>query len=131
MINLGRIKTVIRLGLRKQQDDLRQNRCCIDLINTLWIILEQASEWNTILYVSFIDFEKVFDFIKRKYLLRVLRQYGIPNKMAHVIREMWGLLYKCQVIDEENLMEAFKVYSRGRQYCILSPTLFPIAMDKQ
>jgi len=42
-------------------------------------------------YVSFIDFEKAFDFIKRKYLLRVVRQNGIPDKIANVIREMWGL----------------------------------------
>jgi len=46
---------------------------------------------NTIVYVYFIDFEKAFDFIKRKYLLRVLRQYRIPNKIAHGFREMWGL----------------------------------------
>jgi len=77
--------------LRKQQDDFRQNRCCIGLINTVRIILEQASEWNTILYLSIVDFEKAFDFIKRKYLWHVLQQCGMPDKIVHVIREMWGI----------------------------------------
>jgi len=76
--------------LSKKQDDFCQNRCCIALIYTLRKIPQQVSEWGTILYVSFIDFEKTYDFIKRKYLWHVLQQYGIPDKMVHVIREMWG-----------------------------------------
>jgi hypothetical protein len=87
-IILDRIKTVIGIGLRKQQDDFRPNRYCIDPINTLRVLLELASEGNTILYVSFIDFEKAFDFMKRKYLWHVLQQYGILDKIVHVIREM-------------------------------------------
>jgi hypothetical protein len=82
-IILDRIKTVIGIDLRMQQDYFRQNRYCIDLVNTLRIILEQASEWNTILCVSFIDFEKAFDFIKKKYLWHVLQQCGIPDKTVH------------------------------------------------
>ena len=43
--------------LRKEQAGFHKQ----DLINILRIILEQSVEWQAILYVTFIDFEKVFD----------------------------------------------------------------------
>jgi hypothetical protein len=52
----------------------------------------------------------------------VLWQYGIAE-VAGDYRE-----YKCQVIHERNLTEAFRVHSGVQQGCILSPTLFLIVM---
>jgi len=51
--------------LRKEQAGFRKHRNCFDLINTLRIIIKQSVECQAILYVTFIDFEKAFDSVKK------------------------------------------------------------------
>jgi hypothetical protein len=65
-IILNRIKDSIEMRLRKEQAGFRRHRSCVDLINTLRIILEQSTEWQNTLYLTFISFEKAFDSINRK-----------------------------------------------------------------
>jgi hypothetical protein len=60
--------------------DFRENHSCEDLVNILGLISEQTDEWNTTMYVTFIDFKKALDSIRQKYLWHVLQQYGIPEK---------------------------------------------------
>jgi hypothetical protein len=43
---LNGIKNVVERHSKKKQAGFRQHRSCVDLINTLRIILEQSSEWN-------------------------------------------------------------------------------------
>ena len=47
--------------LREEQAGFRQDRSCTDQIATLRIIVEQSIEWNSSLYVNFVDYEKAFD----------------------------------------------------------------------
>jgi len=44
--------------LRKEQAGFRKQQSCVDLINTLRIILEQSVEWQAILYVTFINLKR-------------------------------------------------------------------------
>jgi hypothetical protein len=69
----------------------------VDLINTLRIILEQSSEWNWALYVTFVDSKKAFHSLKRRYLWKVLQQYGLPGKILNLIKKMYRD-YECKVI---------------------------------
>jgi hypothetical protein len=64
-IILNRIKGYI-YKLRREKMGLRKGRSCIDHINTLRIILEQFYEFQSPLYLIFIDFEKAFDYINRE-----------------------------------------------------------------
>ena len=57
-IILNRIHNAVEQHLRKEQAGFHKHRSCIDLINTLRIILEQSIEWQAILYVTFIDLER-------------------------------------------------------------------------
>ena len=52
--------------LRKEQAGFGKHQSCVDLIYTLRIILEQSIEWQAILYVTFIDFEKALDSVKKR-----------------------------------------------------------------
>nr|CAH8856167.1 unnamed protein product [Trichobilharzia regenti] len=52
--------------LRPEQVGFRRNKSCIDQIATLRIIIEQNLEWQSPLYLNFIDFEKAFDSVDRK-----------------------------------------------------------------
>ena len=53
---------------RSEKAGLRKERSCCDQIATLMIIVEQTLEWNTGLYMVFVDFEKAFDSIDRDIL---------------------------------------------------------------
>jgi hypothetical protein len=97
-ILLERLKEAVDLKLRDQQAGFRRNRLCADQIASLRIIIEQSREWKSPLYVNFIDYEKAFDSVDREILWKILRHYGIPEKLVshlqhllqHEIIEMQG-----------------------------------------
>ncbi|CAG4943626.1 unnamed protein product [Colias eurytheme] len=60
-IILNRLSKAIEPLIRREQAGFQPNRSCTDQINTLRIILEQASEWQREIYLTFVDFEKAFD----------------------------------------------------------------------
>ncbi|VDP52027.1 unnamed protein product [Schistosoma curassoni] len=53
---LNRIKDSVDAQLRDQQAGFRKDRSCTDQIATLRIIVEQSIEWNSSLYINFIDY---------------------------------------------------------------------------
>ncbi|KAL3872436.1 hypothetical protein ACJMK2_040364 [Sinanodonta woodiana] len=55
-ILLNRMKEAVDPHLRDQQAGFRKERSCTDQIATLRIILEQSLEWNSPLYVNFLDY---------------------------------------------------------------------------
>ena len=44
--------------------------------------MEQTLEWNTRLYMVFVDFEKAFDSLDQDMLWKILRHYGVPKKIV-------------------------------------------------
>ena len=48
-----------------------------DSIATLGTIVEQTLEWNSSLYVNFVDFQKAFDSLDRNSLWALMRHYSI------------------------------------------------------
>ena len=119
---------VLEKDLRPQQAGFRPGRSCSDHIFTLRQILEQSKEWNTPLYINFIDLEKAFDSIHRESLWKILRHYGVPAKLVQVVAMLYSD-FKSQVICDSELTEAFNVSTGVKQGCILSPFLFILAMD--
>ena len=77
-IILERMKDALDGRLRDEQEGFRKERSCCDQIATLRIIVEQTLEWNTGLYMVFVDFEKAFDSIDGEVLWKILRHYGVP-----------------------------------------------------
>ena len=63
-------------------------------INTLRIILKQSVEWQAILCVTFIDFEKAFDSMKREIMWLMLQECGIPSKIIQIIKILYDG-FKC------------------------------------
>ncbi|VDP66678.1 unnamed protein product, partial [Schistosoma curassoni] len=55
---LNRMKDAVDAQLRDQQAGFRKDRSYTDQIVTLRIIVEQSVEWNSSLYINFIDYEK-------------------------------------------------------------------------
>jgi hypothetical protein len=90
--------------------------------------LEQSLEWNSPLYVNFIDYEKAFDSIDRQTLWKLLRHYGIPEKITNIIRNSYEGM-TCRVVHGRQLTRAFQVKTGVRQGCLLSPLLFLLVID--
>ena len=125
---LDRMKNIVDPELRDEQAGFRQNRSCTDQIATLRIIVEQSIEWNSPLYINFIDYEKAFDSVDRESLWKLLRHYGIPEKMVNLIRNSYSGM-SCRVVHEGQLTNSFQVRTGVRQGCLLSPFLFLLTID--
>ena len=119
---LNRIQDTVEHHLRKEQAGFRKHRSCVDLINTLRIIPEQSVEWQAILHVTFIDFEKAFDSVKREVMWFQLQEYGIKRKTIQIIKihikVKIKILYdrfKCKISHEGKLSEFIEVRNGVRQ----------------
>ena len=62
---------VVDPKLRDQQAGFHRNRSCADQITSLCIIVEHSLEWNSPLYINFIDYEKAFDSVDRETLWKL------------------------------------------------------------
>ena len=127
-IILERIKTAIDANLRDEQAGFRCGRSCTDQIATLRIIIEQSIEWQSPLYINFVDFKKAFDMVDRNTLWKVLRHYGLPIKIVNTIQGLYKNT-KCQVIHQSALSPSFNVDTGVRQGCLLSPLIFSVVID--
>ena len=81
-----RLKLPLDSKLRDHKTGFRQERSCPDYITTLRIIIAQSIEWNSPVYINFIDFEKAFDSLDRETIKKLMRHYGIPEKFISIIK---------------------------------------------
>ncbi|VDP53595.1 unnamed protein product [Schistosoma margrebowiei] len=87
---------------RDQQAGFRKDRSCTDRIATLRIIVEQSIEWNSKLYINFIDYEKAFGSLDKRTLWKLLRHYGVFEKIVNIIRDSYyGLHCKYNTVSEK------------------------------
>ncbi|CAH8651467.1 unnamed protein product [Schistosoma guineensis] len=62
---LNRMKDAVDAQLPDQQVGFREDLLCTDQNATLRIIAEQSVEWNSSLYINFIDYEKALGSVDR------------------------------------------------------------------
>ena len=122
------MKNAVDNQLQDKQAGFRKDRSCVDQIATLCIILEQPLEWNTSLYVNFIDYEKAFDSVHRPSLWKLMRYYGIPTKITNIVKNSYEDM-SCRIIHAQQLTGSFPVKTGVRQGCLLSPFLFLLTID--
>lgn len=127
-IILERVREAVDPKLRDQQAGFRRNRSCADQIASLRIIVEQSIEWNSTLYITFIDYEKAFDSVDREILWKLQRHYGVPDKITSLIRCMYEDM-SCKIAHAGKLSESFAEKTGVRQGCLLSPFLFLLVID--
>jgi hypothetical protein len=122
------MRDAVDVRLRDHQAGFRQDRSCTDQIATLRIIVEQSLEWNSSLYVNFVDFPKASDSLHRDTMWQLLRHYGFPANLTRIIKESYERM-ACQVDHGRQLISRFDVRTGVRQGCLLSPFLFLLAID--
>ena len=82
---LNRIRPVLDPLLRPNQNGFRQKRTTVGQILAIRRILDGIKDTNLPAIFTFIDFKKAFDSIHRSNMAKVLRSYGIPDKLVYAI----------------------------------------------
>lgn len=90
--------------------------------------MEHSFEWNSTLYTVFVDFQQTFDSLHRESLWKILRHYGISQKLVHIIQSLYEN-FEYQMIHRNQLTEPIAVNTEVKQGCILSPVLFSLEID--
>jgi len=102
------MKAAVDNQLRYQQAGFRKDRSCTDQIATLRIIVEQSLEWNSSLYINFIDYEKAIHSVDRDTLWKLMKHYGIPEKIITIIQQSYEGM-SCRVVHRGQLSDCFNV----------------------
>ena len=110
-------KDALEGRLWDEQAGFCKERSFCDQIATLRIIVEQTMEWNTGLYS-----------IDREVLWKILRHYGVPEKIVRMIRVFYDG-FQAKVLHEGEMTESFSMSTGVHQGCLLSPLLFLVALD--
>ena len=115
--------------LRENQCGFRRGRGCIDHIFTLRTLAEKAREFNTTLYLSFVDLRKAYDSVNREALWLVLeRRYQVPRKLIRILRALHQGT-KGAVRAYGKVSEEFSINTGVRQGDVLAPILFNLFLD--
>ena len=114
--------------MRDEQAGFRKNRSSTDQIAALRIIIEQSNEWKSSLIINSIVYEKAFDSIDRATLWKIMRHYGIPQKLVTLVDKMYDGT-TCRILNEGQLTDSFQIKTGVKQGCLLSPFLFILALD--
>ena len=127
-IILERLKSKLDDKMRGQQFGFRPGRSCTDAIFTLRRILEMSKEFQKKLVLHFIDFKKAFDSVNRDALWKILRYYGIPQKIIKMVQAFYSNC-KCRIQLKNQISEAFEILTGVKQGDVLSPFLFLLVID--
>ena len=125
---LNRIEPALDRILRKEQAGFRKGKGCADQIFILRHITQQCNEMRSPLVLCFVDFEKAFDSISRNVLKKIMRHYGIPEKIVNIMMDMHSGTF-CKVMVDGSFTDAFEVKSGVLQGGILSPLMFILVVD--
>lgn len=110
--------------LRKEQAGFRKGSGRVDQILSLRNTIEQCTEWQRQLSISFIDFEKACDSIHCYSVWHILRAYGIPQQI--VLIKSFCDNFTCKIGDSEYTSKVNNV----RQECVISVLLFNLVIDQ-
>ena len=126
---LTRIQPYISKLLRGNQNGFRGNRGTSELILALRRLLEILSKKNSNGGVfTFIDFKKAFDSINRNRMMKILRAYGVSEKVISQINAMYTDT-TAAVKSEDGTSDFFEIKTGVLQGDTLAPFLFIIMID--
>ena len=114
---------------RPNQNGFRPGRSTTQQIQVLRRIIEECSikkDLNCV--VSFIDFNKAFDYISRQKLKEILLAYGIPEKVVALVM-IFYIGTTAQVITPDGPSEEFDISAGVLQGDTLAPFIFVIVVD--
>ena len=85
---IERIRSGVKSKLRKEQAGFKGGRGTTEQMFVLKDIIG-SQQWQTTLYVHFVDFEKGFDSVHRDSFWLIMQSYGIPSKIISMVKTQW------------------------------------------
>ena len=101
----------------------RKGRATKDQIANIRWIMEKAREFQKNIYFFFIDYAKAFDCVDHNKLWRNLKEMGIPDHLACLLRNLYAG-QEAIVRTGYGTKDWFQIGKRVYQGCILSTCLF-------
>ena len=107
------------------QADFRKGRGTRDQVaNIRWIIKKKPREFQKKTSISaLLIFAKAFDCVDHNKLWKILKEMGIPNHLACLLRNLYAG-QEATVRTGHETTDWFQIGKGGHQGCILSPCLF-------
>ena len=106
---------VLQAGFRKGRGTRDQ------IANIRWII-EKARDFQKNIYLGFIDYAKDFDYGDHSKLWKILKEMGIPDNLACLLRNLYAGQEATMRIGH-GTTDWLQIGKEVRQDCILSPCL--------
>ena len=125
---LNRIRPILDPLLRNNQNGFRQEITTVGQILAIRRILEGVKSKNILVVFTFIDFKKAFDSVHRGEMIKILRSYGIPDKIVNAIEASYAST-RAKVYSPDGVTEEFDIVKGILQRDTLSPYLFIIILD--
>lgn len=120
---------VENLGVRAPtQCGFREAHGCLDAVFVLHHLINKARHLHKQLWVTFVDFKKAFDLVRRDLLLDRCRQLGIHGEFMDALVMLYDNIILKVVVNGATGTE-FDTYLGTKQGSELSPLLFGLFMD--
>ena len=85
-----RLQQYVNYELPDVQAGIRKGRVTRDQITIICSIIEKVREFQKNIYFCFIDYGKAFDCVDRNKLWKILREMGITDNFACLLRNLYA-----------------------------------------
>ena len=126
---LNRIRPAIDPLLRNNQNGFRAGRNNVRQILAVRRIIKEATKAHKLpVILTFIDFKKAFDSIRRGKMMQILKAYGVPPRLLGAIESMYKDTF-ARVLSPDGETAWFQILAGVLQGDTLAPFLFIIVLD--
>ena len=128
LILLSRVNAQVEGQLHDCQCAFRKNRGLSDATFALRMLMSKCREYKQPLYMAFVDLKKAYDSIHRDALWRILRAYGVDDKLVELLMDLHtGTQAAVKLAGK--LSGWFDIECGVRQGCVIAPLLFNVFFD--
>ena len=114
--------------LADEQNGIRPDRSCLDHIFSLYNLCQNWKNLKLETFVTFIDYQKAFNFVNHTYLYHKLINIGITGNIYFAIKSIYSSPKSCVQLNGR-FSDWFHVSSGVRQGDSLSPVLFSVFIN--